>query len=164
MNISCRKNLKNMGWIYSLQPHSLPNTGYRRIPDTFRLQLLLATGNWLRIRRVDNSNLNKLRTTFSQQFGYIERERIIPPFMNARQFVVYPYLTFIIYSSEMQNHCFSFPCVIKGKVTLIPQFLGRQKRTLHPRKGRFDSKRNENLSLELHFFFRCILSSNRILP
>ena len=146
-----------------LQPYSLPDTGYRGIPNTFRSVHLFATGLRSSVRRVPHFHHQGIITFGSQSRSYVERERSESSGMASNFNTIHPYICFPIDSTEMQQNSFAFPSRWHVETPLINHFLLLIHSLSYSGQGGFYRKGNKNLSFKIGWYSSTFIN-NCIIP
>ena len=166
--IDVRDNLDtgDIRFRHRFQPHRLPYSSNRRVPDTARFLHLLTAGLVAGICRVPYRQNNLLRPRFFQRIGDIESESVVSALMLADLFAVDPHRCVPVHRAKVQQNPLALsPPAGAGylKCSPIPQPVIFTHRLHHTRQSRLNRKRYENLAIEF-FGLLCILGYNGIFP
>ena len=149
---------------HGFQPHCLPYSGDRCIPNTFRAVYLFSTRLIAVIRRIPYLYNQLVITLTVHRCRYVERKRSKTSGMATNLHIIYPHICFPVYSTKMQQYPLFFPCLRHTECTPIPELSLCAYRFSYSRKRRFYRKRNQNLSVKTGRYPRFTDFRNCIIP
>ena len=137
-----------MYFVHRFEPHRLPDTRHRSVPNAFRSRYLFPPGLVSFVCRIPHPDYQRIHASLFQCRRNIKRKRSETTAMASYSYAIHPYLSFPVHRTEMQQHPAFPPFRRNFKRTMIKQLVFLTHFFTHSRQGRLYGKRYKNLPVE----------------